>query len=88
MVSWSPSESFSAPSGLHLAAKAARKPNLGGSWDALGALWRLLGSSWSLVGRSWGRLGRSWASGGPLFGGLLGLFWWITSRNADKHETS
>ena len=54
-----------------MAAKAARKPTLGGSGDALGALLAALGTvlvllgplmarSWGLLGVSWGLLGRSW----------------------------
>ena len=54
-----------------MATKAARKPTLGGSGDALGALLAALGTvmvplgplmarSWGLLGVSWGLLGRSW----------------------------
>ena len=71
MASWSPSEGSWARGGPHMAAKAARKPTLGGSGDALGALLAALGTvlvplgpllarSWGLLGVSWGFLGRSW----------------------------
>ena len=54
-----------------MAAKAARKPKLGDSGDALGALLAALGAvlvplgpllarSWGLLSISWGLLGRSW----------------------------
>ena len=47
-----------------MAAKAARKPTLGGSGDALGALLAALGTVLVLLGpllaRSWGLLGVSW----------------------------
>ena len=51
------------PVGPNLAAKAARKPSLGGS-GALGALLALLDPSWGLLGRSWGVLGPLGASKG------------------------
>ena len=80
MVSWSPSESFSAPSGLHLAAKAARKPNLGGSWGALGALlaslgavleplWPVLGPPEPLLGLPGASFCSFWAPFSCFFGG-------------------
>ena len=54
-----------------MAAKAARKPKLGDSGDALRALLAALGTvlvpleplmarSWGLLGVSWGLLGHSW----------------------------
>ena len=52
----------SGPVGPNLAAKAARKPSLGGSGGALGTLLALLEPSWGLLGRSWGVPARSWAS--------------------------
>ena len=61
-----PDGSF-APVGPNLAAKAARKPSLGGSGGALGTLLALLEPSWGLLGRSWGVLGRSWAPLGACF---------------------
>ena len=48
------------PVGFSLAAQAARKQFLGGSWDALGTLLALLEPSWGFPGRSWGAPGRFW----------------------------
>ena len=59
------------PGGPHLAAKAARKPNLGGSWGAPGALLAALGVVLGRLGRSWGLLGRP----GLLLGASWGSFW-------------
>ena len=44
------------------AVKAARNPNLGGSWVRLGRSWRLLGRSGGFPGRSWPLLGSILAS--------------------------
>ena len=55
------------PVGPNLAAKAARKPSLGGSGGALGTLLALLEPSWGLLGRSYVP-GRTWASLGGRFG--------------------
>ena len=48
-------------SGPNLAAKAARKPSLGGSGGAFGTLFALL-ASWLLLGRPGALLGASWGS--------------------------
>ena len=72
-----PLDGFSVPVGPNLAAKAARKPSLGGSGGALATLLALLELFWGLLGRSWGvswaplgfhlgLLGASWANLGPL----------------------
>ena len=58
---WKASRRLFYASGPYLAAKAARKPSLGGSGGALGTLLALLEPSWGLLGRSWGVPGRSWA---------------------------
>ena len=75
-----PDGSF-APVGPNLAAKAARKPSLGGSGSALGTLLALLDPSWGLLGRSWGVPGRSWAPLGDGFGISRVLIWtiWVLS---------
>ena len=53
----------------NLAAKAARKPSLGGSWDALGPLLALLEPSWAF----WAAPGASWAAPGRLLGVVEGI---------------
>ena len=73
MASGRPPDGSSVPAAPNLAAKAARKPSLGGSGGALGTLWALLEPSWGLLGRSWGVLGRSWAPLGGRFGPSRGL---------------
>ena len=66
MVSGRPPDGSFVPVGPNLAAKAARKPSLGGSGGALGTLLALLEPSWGRLGRSWGVPGRSRAPlGGP-----------------------
>ena len=64
-----PLDGFSVPLGPNLAAKAARKPSLGGSGGALGTLLALLELFWGLLGRSWGVP----AAPGRLLGIVLGL---------------
>ena len=72
--------------GPNLAAKAARKPSLGGSGGALGTLLALLEPSWGLLGRSWGVLGRSWAPLGGRFGPSRGLIWTIWTMSVALRE--
>ena len=67
MASWRPPESYWATG------KAARKPNLGGSWVRLGRSWRLLGRS-GAPGASWGAPGRSWGPFWPPGGHFLKPF--------------
>ena len=62
-----PPDGSCAPVGPNLAAKAARKPSLGGSGGALGTLLALLELSWGLLGRSWA----SRAAPGRLLGVVL-----------------
>ena len=69
MASWRPPEGSWAPGGSHLAVKAARKRDLGGSWVRLGHSWWLLGRSGDLPGRSW------WDAPGVHFG-LPGVTFW------------
>ena len=57
------------------AVKAARKPNLGGSWVRLGRSWRLLGRSGRLPGCSVGPSGALLAAPGVHFG-LPGVTFW------------
>ena len=74
MAFWSPSKGSWAPGGPHMAAKAARKPKLGGSGDALGALLAALGSVLVPLGPLLGSIlasrvrlsGPFWASSGLL----------------------
>ena len=73
-----PDGSF-APVGPNLAAKAARKPSLGGSGGALGTLLALLEPSW-------GFLGRSWAPLGGRFGPSRGLIWTIWTMSVAVRE--
>ena len=80
-----PDGSF-APVGPNLAAKAARKPSLGGSGGALGTLLALLERSWGLLGRSWGVLGRSWAPLGGRFWPSRGLIWTIWTMSVALQE--
>ena len=80
-----PDGSF-APVGPNLAAKAARKPSLGGSGGALGTLLALLEPSWGLLGRSWGVLGRSWAPLGGRFWPSRGLIWTIWTMSVALRE--
>ena len=61
MNSRKPQEGSWTPSGLHLAAKAARMLTLGGSGGALGALLAILGAVLKPLEPSWGVPGRSWA---------------------------
>jgi len=77
---------FSVPVGPNLAAKAARKPSLGGSGGALGTLLALLGLSWGLFGRSWGVPGRSWAPLGGRFELSRGLIWTIWTMSVALRE--
>ena len=60
-----PLDGFSVPVGPNLAAKAAQKPSLGGSGDALGTLLALLEPSW-------GPPGAYRAAPGRLLGVILG----------------
>ena len=57
MVCGRPPDGSFAPVGPNLAAKAARKPSVGGSGGALGAL---LEGSWEGLGRSWAVWEASW----------------------------
>ena len=70
----------------NLAAKAARKPSLGGSGGALGTLLALLEPSWGLLGRSWGVPGRSWAPLGGRFWPSRGLIWTIWTMSVALRE--
>ena len=79
MASWSPSEGSCAPGGPHLAAKAARKPNLGGSWGALGALLVSLGA---VLEPLWPALGPP----GPLLGLRGASFWRFAGHVLVDHE--
>ena len=72
--------------GPNLAAKAARKPSLGGFGVALGTLLALLEPSWGLLGRSWGAPGRSWAPLGGRFGPSRGLIWTIWTMSVALRE--
>ena len=74
------------PVGPNLAAKAARKPCLGGPGGALGTLLALLEPSWGLLGRSWGVPGRSWAPLGGRFGPSRGLIWTIWTMSVALRE--
>ena len=80
-----PDGSF-APVGPNLAAKAARKPSLGGSGGALGTLLALLEPSWGLLGRSWGVVGRSWAPLEGRFWPSRGLIWTIWTMSVALRE--
>ena len=81
-----PPKRFFCTSGPNLAAKAARKPSLGGSGGALGTLLALLEPSWGLLGRSWGVLGRSWAPLGGRFWPSRGLIWTIWTMSVALRE--
>ena len=81
-----PLDGFSVPVGPNLAAKAARKPSLGGSGGALGTLLALLEPSWGLLGRSWGVLGRSWAPLGGRFWPSRGLIWTVWTMSVALRE--
>ena len=76
-----PDGSF-APVGPNLAAKAARKPSLGGSGGALGTFLALLEPSWGLLGVP----GRSWAPLGGRFGSSRGLIWTIWTMSVALRE--
>ena len=71
-----PDGSF-APVGPNLAAKAARKLILGGSWVALGALLAALGAGLQPLEPSWAVPGRSWAPLGGRFGTSQGMIWTV-----------
>ena len=74
------------PVGPNLAAKAARKPSLGGSGGALGTLGALLELFWGFLGRSWGVPGRSWAPLGGHVGTPQGLIWTIWALSVAQRE--
>ena len=76
MASGRPPDGSFVPFGPYLAAKAARKPCLGGSGGALGTLVALLEPSWA-------------ASRPPLggrFGTSQGLIWTIWTRSVAQRE--
>ena len=75
---WPPGGSL-VPVGPNLAAKAARKPSLGGSGGALRTLLALLEPSWGVPGRSWAPLGGR-------FGPSRGLTWTIWTMSVALRE--
>ena len=86
MVSGRPPDGSFVPVGPNLAAKAARKPSLGGSGGALGTLLALLELSWGFLGRSWGVPGRSWAPLEGRVGPSRGLIWTIWTMSVALRE--
>ena len=77
-----------APSGPQVATKAALRPPLGGSWDALGCSWGpVLGRSWRLLGPSWACRGAPGNHFGPLGSFLAPCFElpWKIAQNLEKH---
>ena len=85
-VSGRPAGGSFVPVGPNFAARAVRKPSLGGSGGAPGTLLALLEPSWGLLGRSWGVPGRSWAPLGGRFGPSRGLIWTIWTMSVALRE--
>ena len=86
MVSGRPPDGSFVPVGPNLAAKAARKPSLGGSGGALGALLAARGAVLKPLGPLLGRPGPLLGALGGGFGTSQGLIWTIWTMSVALRE--